>query len=332
MDEKLSQSQIDELLKAFSSGGVDIEQPAADAAKSVKGYDFRDPKKFSKEQLRSIELIFDGFARNLSSYLTGYLRVPTEINVSNAEQVIFKEFSNTLVNPVIMSMVNFGKNLRGTIVMELSAHVGFAMIDRILGGPGLALKRNREFTEIEVILLERIVNHTLGFLVEPWRNVVEIDPKLERIETNSQFAQVVAPNETTALVTLDIKVGELRGFMNFVIPHMVIETHMEKLNTRLWFMQKMQDDESANYTANLEDRLEKSMIPVKAIVGKTRITVGEFASLRVGDYLTLDSYVDSDMIITVGDLYKFKAKPGVSRGKNAIKITALLNEEELSSG
>ena len=331
MDEKLSQSQIDELLKAFSSGREDSVQTVSEVTKTAKEYDFRNPQKFSKEQLRSIELIYDSFARNLGSYLTGYLRVPTDITVASAEQVVFKEFANTLVNPVIMSMVNFTP-LRGTIVLELGAHIGFAMIDRILGGPGMALKKNRDFTEIEIILLERIINHTLGFLVEPWRNVVEISPRLERIETNSQFAQVISPNETTALVTLEIKIGGLKGFMNFVIPHLVLEGYMEKLNTRLWFMQKMQDDNVENYAASMEERLERTIVPVKAIVGKTRISVGEFAGLRVGDYITLDSYVNSDLIVTVGDLYKFKAKPGVSRGKNAVKITSLINEEELTGG
>jgi len=332
LDEKLSQSQIDELLKAFSSpGGSETIQAVPEPTQIAKEYDFRNPQKFSKEQLRSIELIFDTFARNLSSYLTGYLRVPTEIAVASAEQVIFKEFSNTLVNPVIMSMVNFHP-LRGTIIMELSAHIGFAMIDRILGGPGMSIKKIRDFSEIEVILLERLVNHTLGFLVEPWKNVVEITPRLEHIETNSQFAQVIAPNETTALVTLEIRVGGLQGFLNFVIPHLVIEAYMDRLNTRLWFMQNLHDDDVEDYAGNLEEKLERTIMPIRAIIGKTRITVGEFASLRVGDFITLDSYVDSDLIVTVGDQYKFKAKPGVSRGKNAIKITSLINEEELTGG
>ena len=332
MDEKLSQSQIDELLRAFSSGDpADAIQAAPEPTKAAKEYDFRTPQKFSKEQLRSIELLYDTFARNLSNHLTGYLRVPTEISVASAEQVIFKEFSNTLVNPVIMSMINFHP-LRGSIIMELSAHIGFAMIDRILGGPGMSIKKIREFSEIEVILLERLVNHMIGYLQEPWRNVVEITPRLERIETNAQFAQVIAPNETTALVTLEIKVGGLQGFLNFVIPHLVIEGYMANLNTRLWFTQRVADDDGEDYAGNLEEKLEKTVMPVKAIIGKTRITVGEFAALRVGDFITLDSYVDSDLIVSVGDLYKFKAKPGVSRGKNAIKITSLINEEELTGG
>ena len=331
MDEKLSQNQIDELLKAFSSGNAD-EITSSEPMQNVRDYDFLNPSKFSKEQLRSLEMIFDTFSRTLSSFLTGYLRTSCEVSVASAEQVIYKEFTNTLANPVIMAMVDF-KPLKGSIIMEISSHLGFAMIDRILGGPGLSLKRVRDFSEIEVILLERIINQTIGFLIEPWANVENIAPQLERIETNAQFAQVIAPSETTALVTLEMKVGSVEGFVNFVIPHVVIESRMDRLNTRHWFMHKSLDEEDVGaYGEQLEEKLEKTFIPVKAIVGKTRITVGEFVSLQVGDIVTLDSFVDADLIVTVGDLYKFKAKPGISKGKNAIKITSLLDEEELTGG
>jgi flagellar motor switch protein FliM len=330
MDEKLSQSQIDELLKAFSSGGDVAAAAVAEPVVAVKEYDFRNPQKFSKEQLRSLEMIFDNFCRVLSSFLTGYLRVSTELSVASAEQVIFKEFANTLANPIILAMVDFPP-FKGSIIVELSAHIGYAIIDRILGGPGQTLKKIREFSQIEAILLERVLAQTLTYLIEPWHNVAEVNPRLDRIETNSQFAQVIAPNETTALVTLEIKLGGLQGFFNFVIPHMVIEPYMERLNTRHWFMQKVSDTDG-DYAAVLEDKLEKTVVPVKALVGKTRITVQDFMGLGVGDIIKLDSFVDSDVIVTVGDLYKYKAKPGISRGKNAVKITSLIDKEELSNG
>lgn len=329
MDEKLSQNQIDELLRAFSSGETsEIKQEPASV---VREYDFRTPQKFSKDQLRSLEMMFDSFCRQLSSFLSGYLRTQVEINVASAEQVIFKEFTNTLGNPVIMGIVDFSP-FKGSIFVELSCHTGYAIIDRVLGGPGHSLKRIRDFSEIEQILLERILNQTVGFLVEPWHNVETITPKLERLETNPQFAQVIAPNETTALVTLEIKIGGAQGFLNFVIPHMVIESHMDKLNSKHWFLQARNEENDSGYAEALEERLQKTNIPVKAIIGKTRITVGEFASLRPGDIITLDSFVDSDLIITIGDLYKFKGKPGVSRGKNAVRITSLIDEEELTGG
>ena len=58
MGDVLSQDEIDNLLKALSSGEIDADEIKEDAGKSVKEYDFKRPAKFSKEHLRTLEIIF----------------------------------------------------------------------------------------------------------------------------------------------------------------------------------------------------------------------------------------------------------------------------------
>jgi len=327
MGDILSQSEIDALLNALTSGSTDSIVLAPDASKKeAKDYDFARPSKFNKEQLRTLEIIFDNYARMVSSFLTAYLRTSTHIEVVNAEQMVYSEFSNAMVNPVVLGIVDF-LPLKGSIILELSSNISYSIIDRILGGPGVSIKKLREFSEIEKILMERVVTQMLNYLPEPWENVVELHPHLEKVETNSQFAQVISPNEMIALVTLSIKIGSSEGLMNFCIPHMVVEPIMERLNTKYWFRQKEEEDKTT-YRDDISEQLEKALIPVTAVVGKTTITVGDFVSLQVGDIIPLDSYITSDLSIMVGNLLKFYAKPGTHRGKNAIQITSLVEREE----
>jgi flagellar motor switch protein FliM len=167
----------------------------------------------------------------------------------------------------------------------------------------------------------------LTYLIEPWENVVEIKPNLGKIETNSQFAQIIAPSDMIALVTLSFKVGTSEGLLNFAIPHMVIEPIMERLNTKYWFRQA--DDENTDaYWDDMENQLESAMVPVSAEVGSTSLTVEEFIHLQVGDVIPLDSYANTDINIMIGSLLKFQGKPGISRGKNAVQVTTLLGKEE----
>lgn len=327
MGEVLSQSEIDDLLRALNQGELDVEDIKADSnEKQVKDHDFARPSKFGKEKLRTLEIIFDNYARLISSYLSGYLRTHTQVEVINAEQLTYNEFTNSLANPVILSMVDF-MPLKGSIVLELSASIGYCIIDRILGGKGGTLQKLRDFSEIEKILLERIIHQLIGFMKEPWENVLEINPRLDKIETNSQFAQIIPPNEMTALVTLSIKVGEVEGFINVCIPYIVVEPIMDKLNTKYWFGSVQQDD-SGMYKEKMEYSLEYAKVPVKAILGHTYITVGEFVALQAGDVIKIDSFVNSDLDIDVGNLLKFHAKPGVRKGKNAIQITSIVRKEE----
>jgi len=188
------------------------------------------------------------------------------------------------------------------------------------------LKRLREFSEIEKILLNRVLNQLLNYMPEPWENVAAIKPRLDKVETNAQFAQIMSPNETIAVVTLTIKVGGSEGMINFCIPHVVIEPIVERLNTRYWFTSFI-DEDTEGFRNDLEVQLEKAEIPVSARIGRTKISIFDFIDLQAGDIIPLDSYSDNDIDVLVGSLLKFKAKPGIIRGKNAIQITKFLEEE-----
>ena len=186
MSEVLSQSEIDELFKALNTGEINMsEMQEAKEQKGVKVYDFARPSKFSKEQLRTLEIIFESYGRAISTYLSGHLRTMVSAEVMNAEAVTYSEFSNALINPAILAVTDF-RPLKGSILLELSPNMGFTIIDRVLGGSGSGSEVVREFTDIERVILEKVFIQFVQLLVEPWQNVVELDPMLEKIETNSQ--------------------------------------------------------------------------------------------------------------------------------------------------
>ncbi|MDR1639575.1 MAG: flagellar motor switch protein FliM [Clostridiales bacterium] len=322
----LSQSEIDRLLKQLEeadSGAFNVTPP--DPKTAAKRYDFKMPSKFSKEQLRTLEIIFDNYARLVSSFLSAYLRTTINLDVAAATQTNYREFSNSMFNPVILAFVNLNP-LKGSIVLEISPAIGYAIIDRILGGPGFGLKKMRDFSEIEKVLLERVVSQMLLYLVEPWENVAQFKPRLEKIETNPQFAQVVPPTEIVALVTLTAKIGVVEGFMNFCLPNMTLSPVVERLNTKYWF--ESPEDKEEAWQQKVEDRLENAMVPVSAVIGTARITVSDFISLQVGDIIPLDSHISQDMVVLIGDLRKFKGKPGLSKGRYAVRITGPAETED----
>ena len=331
MGDILSQSEIDSLLNALTSGNVEeIEMATAEIeVQDVKLYDFANPSKFSKEQLRTLEIIFDNYSRLLTSFLTGYLRTNVRAEVVNAEQITYNNFTNSLTNPTILGIVDF-EPFKGSIILELSTNIGYAIIDRILGGPGYPMTEIRDLSDIEKVLLERVFVQMLRLMPEPWENVVHISPQLDKLETNIQFAQVLPPNELTALITINIKIGGVQGFFNFCIPYVVIEPIAQLINTANWFGSKKnkEDEDKEIYARQVEGKLEKAKIDVSAIIGNTRISVGDFVSLAEGDIIMLDSFVNSELSVKVGDLLKFKAKPGVSRGRNSIQITSFIGRRE----
>ena len=325
MGEVLSQNEIDDLLAALSKGELDVEEMNDTKAQQVKNYDFARPSKFSKEHLRTLEIIFEHFGRLLSTTLPAYLRKAVQVEVMNSEAVAYSEFSNALANPVILGVVNFSP-LKGNIVMELDSNLGFAIVDRMLGGQGKPLDKTREFSEIELTIIERVYNIWIDLLREPWKNVVAIEPRLEKIETNSQFAQIISPSEMIAIITVNIKVGEVEGLMNVCLPFMCLEPVMDKLNTKYWFS-TMQEKDDTNYEEAIESIISKAQIPVKAVLGKSSIAVSDFVNLQPGDIIKLDKDVGSELDIFVGNIRKFVALPGSYDDNYAVRLTSIIREE-----
>ena len=326
MADVLSQNEIDALLKQLSSGELDANDFEDSKSAKVKEYDFSRPAKFSKEHLRTLEIIFEHFGRLLSSNLPAYLRKNVQVEVMNSEAVTYSEFSNALSNPVLLGVVNMHP-LTGNIVIEMATNIGYAMIDRLLGGVGEPLEKIRDFSEIELSILERIFNIIIDLLREPWKNVVEIVPHLERIETNSQFAQIISPSEMIAIVTININVGGVEGLMNVCLPFMTLEDVMDKLNTKYWFS-TMQDRDETSYSEVIETAINKALIPVSAELGRSNITIIDFVNLQVGDIIKLDRNIEDELDIYVGNIVKFKALPGSTNDNYAVKVTEIIREEE----
>lgn len=326
MSDILSQEEIDNLMKALSSGELDADEMKDNKEKPVKDYDFARPAKFSKEHLRTLEIIFEHYGRLLATNLPVYLRKNVQVEVINSEALTYSEFSNSLSNPVVLGITNFSP-LPGNVVLELAPNLAFAMIDRMLGGQGIPLDKVREFSEIELAIMERVFSTCVELLRVPWETVVDISPRLERIETNSQFAQIISPSEMIALVTLNITIGDVDGLMNICLPFLCLEDVMDKLNTKYWFS-TMQESEEGAYAEAVEILISRADIPVKALLGKSTISVSDFANIQIGDVIRLDTKVEDELSIYVGNIRKFTALPGSTGDKYAVRITSVIREEQ----
>ncbi|WP_427338653.1 flagellar motor switch protein FliM [Caloranaerobacter sp. DY30410] len=327
MSEVLSQSEIDALLKALTSGEVDVKEIKEEAKeKKVKKYDFRNPQKIAKDQMRTLGIIHDKLARLLQTFLSGYLRAPINVEVLTIDQYVFSEFSNAISNPAFLSIINFNP-LSGQIILDISPNIAYAVIDRLLGGNGSNIELNRSFTEIELVLLKQVFYRIQDIITQAWDNILELKPSLEKIETNSQFIQIISPSETIVLITLNIKIGETEGMANICIPYLTIEPILNKLSTKLWYSTNNKDIDSTEIEI-VKKRIKKVKVPLIVEIGSTMITVKDLLDLRVGDVIKLNKTRDSELEVKVGSKTKFYGVPGVKNNKMAVKITRVKKDGE----
>jgi len=327
LSEVLSQSEIDALLNALNTGELDVKgiEEEKKVERKIKSYDFKIPNKFAKDQLRTLQMIHENFSRLLQTYLSGFLRSLVQIEVESVDQLTYYEFSNSMPNPSTLGIVDF-LPLKGSVLIEISQGISFTMIERVLGGTGDTFERTRGFTEIELTLIEKVFAQILNYLKDPWKNVIDLKPKLTKIETNTQFAQIISPNETIALITLSLNIGSIEGMMHICIPHLVIEPIISKLSTRFWFS-GISKDITESSIKNIEKRIETTILPISVILGNCNLTVKDIINLQKGDVVLLNNSVNDQMQILVGNKLKYYGVPGVKKNKIAVKVTKVEKKE-----
>jgi len=325
--EILSQSEIDALLQALSSGELDVQEiKEVEQSKKIKKYDFKNPQKIAKDQLRTLEIIHDNFGRLFQTFLSGYLRAPVKISLVSVEQIAYSEFTNAISNPAFLNIIDVSP-LNGQMLIDISTVVAYTMIDRLLGGDASKEQEIREFTEIELTLLMNMMKRAISLIEEAWKNVIELNLKLSRIEVNPQFAQIVPPNETIALITMNIEVGESEGMLNVCIPYLLLEPILDKLNTRYWFSSTKREL-SQNQITQIKNRILNAKVELKAELGSTLVRVKDIINLQKGDVIKLDTKENSGIKIRVGSNIKFIGEVGTFNNKMAVRITNVVKDGE----
>jgi len=325
MVDVLSQNEIDALLAALSSGEMDAEDlKKEEPTRKISVYDFKRAVRFSKDHIRSLSRIHENFARYLTTYFSAQLRTFVQINVVDVEQLPYDEFIRSIPKMTILNIFE-AEPLEGRMVLEVNPNVAYAMLDRLLGGAGTAPTKMNALTEIETIVMEKVFARAFDSLQEAWKTVIDIKPKLEALETNPQFMQVVSPNETIALITFSTKIGDTTGMINLCIPHVVLEPIMPRLSVHHWFVSQKKE-RIPEEVEILEHRVKKTKLPIIAELGGATITIQEFLGLAQGDVLTLNKPVDEGLKIKVGEKLKFIGSPGSIRDRLAIQIDEIVNE------
>ncbi|SFQ97165.1 flagellar motor switch protein FliM [Desulfoscipio geothermicus] len=328
MQEILSQGEIDSLLQALNTGSIPVQEieTTGEMAK-VKSYDFRRPNKFSKEHLRTLEMLHQHYARHLSSFLSGYLRTNINIELASVSQIIFDEFIRSIPTPTILTVFDL-LPLNGSAIMEANTGFIFPIIDLLFGGNGSTGDLNRELTDIETQVTKKIVARMLEYLVPTWQDIFEIKPEVRSIETNPRLQQLYSPNEVVALLTFTVTLGENdQGMINLCLPYIMLDPVIAKLSVRQQFIRQFSSTQEDN-TKNIAYWLNRCEVDITAVLGDAGITVEDFLQIQQGDVIVLDKNINSDLDVLVGDNLKFGAQVGAVGDNLAIQIVSLIERED----
>ncbi|KZE65879.1 flagellar motor switch protein FliM [Fictibacillus phosphorivorans] len=327
MVDVLSQNEIDALLSALSTGEMDAEELKKEESENkVKVYDFKRALRFSKEQIRSLTRLHENFARLLTTYFSAQLRTYVQIGVASVDQLPYEEFIRSVPKMTLLNVFE-AQPFEGRILMEVNPNIAYAMLDRVMGGSGAGMNKIENLTEIETRIMSQLFENTLDSFKEAWTSVIELDPFMVDLEVNPQFLQMVSPNETVVVISLNTTIGETSGMINICLPHVVIEPIIPKLSVHHW-MQNKKKTRIPGETEFIEQKLKNALLPFKVELGSSEMSIEEFLHLSIGDCIELDQRINQPLVIKVENNPKFYGQPGKMKKKLAVQIIETIKEDE----
>lgn len=327
MADILSQNQIDELLSGITSGEVKVDEEPE--GKKIKKYDFRSPKKFTKEQLRTLDSLHENVARGISSYLASVLRSSCEIEILTIEEQRYYEYSNALPDNALIGMLEVmpkdKKIDNSTVLMDMSTNIAFMMIDRLLGGQGEEYPIKRTFTEIELAILKTVFDRFNYYIQEGWSDYIEVETRVDNIETNSRLVQAHSLEDIVVIVVMDIKLKDVEGKLNFCIPAINLEQMMGSFTSKyMRTVKKIDADKGEQRKHFIMDALVDSDLEMSAVLGKVELDLQTILGLRVNDVIMINKPANSNITIEVAETPWFEAKLGETKLKKAVQIRKLM--------
>lgn len=318
-EDVLSQGEIDALLSAISSGEMDADElKQEETEQKVKVYDFKRALRFSKDQIRGLTRIHENFARLMTSALSAQLRTFVNISLVSVEQIPYEEFIRSVPKRTILNIFSVSP-LEGRLLFEVNPNIGYSILDRTLGGKGNGMNKIENLTEIESRIMSRTFESLMQSLEEAWESMVEIDTALEDLEVNPQFVQLVSPNETVVVITMNTTVGESTGMINICIPHIVLEPIISKLSMHYWMQNQIKEIKPEHY-----DRLSKNIkhveLDAKVLLGQSTISIEEFLNLAHNDVIALNQKIDDPLLLMANEEPKFYVQPGKRKQSLAVQI------------
>jgi flagellar motor switch protein FliM len=326
--EVLSQEEVESLLNAMDGRGVGSMAVAGVPGRSgpkVAPYDFKRPERVGKEQMRALQTMHEGFGRNFGAALSALLRTIVEVKLTSVDQLTYSEFVFSLENPTCFNLVN-APPLEGQLILDINLSLLYPIIDRLLGGgsePAPTLRR--PLTEIELRLVSRITDLFLAEMKHAWNNVLDLNLKVDRVESNPQLVQIVPPNEVVVLISFEITLGDVRGMANLCITYNSIERISQQLTSNSWvaYGRKPPTPQSIQ---QISRQLTGSVVEVVVDLAETHIATSDLIELQVGDVITTEKDVHQPLVVSIEGRPKYHAEAGVFKGRKAVQVTEIISD------
>jgi flagellar motor switch protein FliM len=332
----LSQHEIDALLNGaieINSGDGNQSVNLADImnsseehpketenGKKISSYNFWSPDRFSKEQMRAVELVHEDLTERLTTSLPTFLRTSVRPRLVHSEQGRLHDFLKDFPANSLFHIIQLAP-LPGQTIFILSPNLSYMVLEQRLGGKIEDGPKDHPLTDIDQSLLRGLMEHMLGDIKAAWSKVVSVEPTLEDSTTNLHWVQMMMGNDRIMLLTLEVNIQGVAGTLSIFIPYSTLKPIANVLNPHIWITGRKEPRSDPVARQAALNSLSNVSLTVKVILGEAELKLKEVVQLSVGDVIQLNHSADEDLLVQIANVKRISGKVGRVGSRIGVMLT-----------
>ena len=319
----LSQSEVEDILASIGTEAETqirvissrVRQPEKH---QLEEFDFRSPVFLSAAEMRRLRIKNEEFIRTLGATLSVYLQMEFGLQMSRLETVTYQMMLENLPMPSHLTLFRLNP-LNGICLMDISPRLGLTILDRMMGGPGHSIKNERDFTDIEVTVLQDFINLILKEYADSWHRYQGLEHEIIEHENTARFLNIVEPDEVILYLEMEARLGDCLAGIRFMIPYRMLEDLIAQLMAEISNEEEGKAEKKAPVVMN--DNYKNIPIMLKTYMRGLSMTLGEIKNLSKGDLILLDDKICKDLVVELGKIPKFKGEMNMMQEPVSVMLT-----------
>lgn len=328
MENVLSQNEVNALISSVQKG-TEKKEGSASGAPAGEGearvYDLTSNDRIIRGRMPTLDILNQRLARLMRISFFNMFRKGVDVHHDATHLLKYSEFIASVSVPACLNVFRMPP-LRNTCLMSVDSALMFGLVDYVFGGAGSWYRvEGRDYSSIELRLIQQVVSMVLTDLGNAWEPVIDIRPEYIRTEVNPQFAAIAAPTDVTLNIIFEVELeATTKGHISLLIPYSVIEPIRPLLSSAL---QTERNQEDNHWRDTIEHSLVDLDVDIRVMLGETAMTVRDLLALEVGDTLRLDQDASDPVTLYVEGVPKATGTPVKTRGAIGVRL-----DRNLSSG
>ena len=315
----LDANEIEKLFARASEGNLPVEADNRQGrrARWLRTVDFTRPTKFTTDQERRIRRAMDTFTERVATRLVAEHRTSIELEVIDVGQFTWANAFAQVPDHSVHIQIDTAPH-EGRMLLSAELPVVLVALEQMLGGRPETAQRDRELTDIDLMVVQRLFTTIVEALSSVWFDVSEMTLEIAMVDTQVETVQVASGSEPTLTLTLEARLDGLSSTMTLLVPYAAIAPVASAFSRH--------DEETATrdpqVAAAVNEGLSHVEVSLRAEVADTHLTLDEILKLAPGDVIRLDANADAELTLFADRTPVHHARGGRSGKHRAVQITS----------